>query len=240
MTPEQLKPLHDTLQLGLPPNVIRVRPSIDLHIHDDSRFGFEFFSWRSPEMTKELDCFIKYSVGRKFFVDVGAYHGIFSLVFSKISNGISYAFEPNPQNFKTLVFNAMPENVVCYNLALAEVDGDVNMHEESGHYVVGGKLSSKCFKGDTLFAKHPFVDMMKIDVEGMELSVLLGFSKTIAALHPLIFLELHCRFIPNDEKIEIYNMAKGWGYKVLNVETEEEISLDEILKVEGEARLILI
>lgn len=240
MTPEQLKPIHDTLQVDLPTDMIRVREGIDLRIHEDSRFGFEFFSWRSPDCTQELDCFIKYAKGKRAFVDVGAYHGIFSMVFSRITSGISYAFEPNPQNYKTLVFNSMPENIVCYNVALAEVDGDVNMHEEDGHYMIGGDLQARCFKGDTLFAKHPFVDMMKIDVEGMELSVLLGFSKTITTLHPLIFLELHCRYISNDEKIEIYNMAKGWGYKVLNTDNEEKISLEEILKVEAEIRLILI
>src|SRR5712675_758840 len=106
---EFLKNRYESIQLGLSQDEICIRPGIRFKITEFSRFGFEFFCWRSPEeMVLEMDCFVKYAYGKKRLIDVGSFHGIFSLVFNSMNKeSESYAFEPSPDPFAVLMDNSV-------------------------------------------------------------------------------------------------------------------------------------
>jgi FkbM family methyltransferase len=88
------------------PNEISLRPGITLRIDPESRDPFEYFCFRSPEMTCELDRFIKNAAAFSSFVDVGANHGIFSLTFCALhSEGRVVAIDPSPIAFEILQRN---------------------------------------------------------------------------------------------------------------------------------------
>jgi FkbM family methyltransferase len=250
MTPEELQVPHDLRQEGLKENEICIREGIVLTIHPESRFPFEFFTFRSPDMTLEMDCFIEYSKGRKSLLDIGAFHGVFAMVFAELNKDSKvYAFEPCQKVFEVLYHNALSQkNIKCYNRALSDGYGAIAMHEEWDHYVIGEPKEGegaivKCFSGDTFCEDYDFIDTIKCDCEVMELRVLKGLTKTISKYHPIIFLELHPERVVNigDSVREIISMLNEWNYKAIDSRTNLPISYDEIEKTKNiDLRLILI
>ncbi len=249
-TPEELKVLHDQRQIGLAKNQICIREGIVLKVAEESRYGFEFFTFRSPEMAiGEMDSFILYARGKKCLIDAGALHGIYSLVFAKINKtGLVVAFEPEPTAYKILGANIFLNrlNIVNYNRALSNKIGVIKMKKEWEHFVASddGDNESECIDGDQVVNRlNVKPDMLKIDVESAELNVLKGLSKTISDNHPTIFLELHNERIINKggSVKDVTDLLINWGYIAIDTRTNDRISFNDILKVTtGELRLILI
>lgn len=250
MTPEELKSKHDLLQVGLPSNKMCIRDGIvvDVGTSDYPRFGFEFFCWRSPEMKQELDLFIKYANGKSLMLDIGAFHGIFSLVFNELnSNGEVFAFEPMPEAYSMLCENvAFKENIYTSDVALTDFDGHISMKKEWGHFVTDttdGGFMVKCIRGDEFIDNKTNPDIIKIDTEGSELQVLMGLSRVIYQSHPIIFLELHPDRVRNyGHSVEqICAMLESWGYRAIDTRTQNEIKYSDIEKITGyDIRLVLI
>lgn len=234
-TPEELKVFHEQRQAGVAVDELCIREGIVLKPHADSFYPFEFFCWRSPEMAVELNCFIEYAKGRKSLLDIGALHGIFALVFAEMNKeGQAYAFEPAPNAFEILKHNTSGyDNIKVFKRAISEGYGVLDMHMEWDHYVVGGDgngLLAKCFSGDTFCSDYGLIDTLKIDVEGHELKVLRGLTKTIAKYHPVIFLELHPQRVVNegDTVKEVIDFLQEWDYRAIDSRTNEPISFEEI------------
>lgn len=251
MTPDEqiqkLKEQHDKLQESIKLNPICIRDGMIFFIPegDYPRFGMEHFTWRNPPCVIELDLFIKYARGKKFFWDIGAFHGIFSLVFDRANpEARTLAIEPNPSAYSILLqtLSMNTSRVYLSNMALSDHNGKVKMEEQNGHYVQGGSgVEVECVQGDFIANKFPDPpDIIKIDVEGAELEVLEGLYGVIAKNHPLIFLELHLRELPSRSVDKIHDTLASWNYKILDTETESEISLTEIHNKEGEIRLICL
>src|SRR5579864_5012814 len=66
---------------GAGPGEMVVRPGLRLLVDARSPEPFEWFCWRSGEMTRELDAFVREMRTCRRFLDVGACHGVFSLTF---------------------------------------------------------------------------------------------------------------------------------------------------------------
>lgn len=245
---QQLKEQHDKLQESIKLNPICIREGLVFFLPegDYPRFGFEHFTWRNPPCVRELDLFMKYANGKKFFWDIGAFHGIFSLVFDRVNpEARTLAIEPNPSAFSTLVQTVSMNTGRAYlsNTALSDHNGKVQMKEQDGHYVQDENGTGvECVQGDFLVNKFPNPpDILKIDVEGAELEVLEGLYGVIAKNHPIIFLELHLTELSKRSVDKIHEMLiEKWRYKILDTETEHEISLTEIHNKQGEIRLICL
>ena len=101
----ELRKRHLTYQPS-DPSAITLRPGITLRIDSESRDPFEWFCFKSPEMTCELDRFIENVAAHSSFVDVGANHGIFSLTFCALRpDGRVLAIDPSPIAFEILQRN---------------------------------------------------------------------------------------------------------------------------------------
>jgi FkbM family methyltransferase len=166
-------------------------------------------------------------------VDAGANFGAFSLglVMSVGPGGKIHAFEPQRVLFNMLAGSIALNshlNVYCYHVALGDHDGALEipqfdyfsplnfgsiefsreqgepLTQERGHdpakvdYVPLAKLDR--FKFERL-------DLLKIDVEGMENQVLSGAAETIARCQPVIFVE--CLKSNRDE---LRRLLKQWQY----------------------------
>lgn len=78
-------------------DAIVLRDGLTIKIDKESAEPFSWFCWRSPEMVEELDFFISRVRGVESFADVGANHGIFSLVFLKLNpSGRVLSVDPSP------------------------------------------------------------------------------------------------------------------------------------------------
>lgn len=244
----EFKAKHDQRQIGLEENQICIREGIVLTIDPRSRYGFEFFCWRSPnEMTKEMDLFIEYAKGKKCLLDIGSATGIFSMVFMSINpKSEATAFEPAEEAWEILNINSVYSGISRCRYALSDRKGELRMRKEWDHYVLEGATENdtevECITGDWFCYDIISPDILKIDTEGMEVKVLRGLSNTIKEFHPVIFLEVHPQRIKNEGEsvLDLIDMLKQWNYKAIDTKTNEPISYEEIGLSKEDLRIILI
>jgi len=180
--------------------------------------------WRKdgkPHMQDRcLGQFIRWcdSQTKKFnlIVDVGAWCGTWSMQMQKFAKHV-YCFEPNKVHFECLSRNMAPySHVRIHNQAIGNQEGFVKLSEEEASQNTRVLIE----KGDTKISKLdsldlPEIDMLKIDVEGLEMEVLLGAKNKLENIK-YIMIELN-----NNSKrygssnLEIEKYLKGLGFKEL-------------------------
>ena len=140
--------------------------------------------------------------------DVGANIGVTSAIFSLAApQGRTFAFEPSPSIYpyllKTIEANRMGR-CLPRQLALGARPGQLQFFDNptsasASHLVIenttlgGATTSVKVSTIDDVVANDGVkrLDLVKIDVEGLELDVLAGAKKTLSALEPDVFLEFN-------------------------------------------------
>lgn len=152
-----------------------------------------------------------YTTPNSVAIDVGAYIGGHSMLMGRIVGeaGRVYAFEPQRKVYRELVHNTALSGlqgvVVPLRFALGETTAVIEMNppakaiKGTGNGPVDWKNESSVGvgRGGDQAEMRPlddfgFVDvsLIKIDVEGVEDSVLAGAAKTIAANRPVILVEI--------------------------------------------------
>lgn len=198
----RLKAVHDRRNAGCMADEIVIRDGLELKIHPESRHAIEHFCFRAPEMVDELDVFIANTSDRRRLLDAGAYHGVFSLVFTANDpTKEALAVDPSLIAFPKLLYTINKngaKNVRAVESALSNEDGVLEMHYVWETVIAGQDdngqplLRIESRAGDSLCEEYSFApDTIKIDVEGHEANVVEGLQKTIAHNRPLIFLEVH-------------------------------------------------
>ncbi len=128
------------------------------------------------------------------FVDAGAHIGTISIPLSSMSHVIS--FEASPETFEFLMHNIglNSVNVDARNKGLAAESGVATLlspvaNNAGANTLVHGK------SGEVVLVKLDDevqnADVIKIDVEGMELEVLVGGSELIARSRPAVLFEIN-------------------------------------------------
>lgn len=169
------------------------------------------------------------------FVDIGAHTGLYTLFVSKIIDrkGRVFAIEPSYREFKRLKLQLKlnkVQNVRALNIALADRNStrklNVAAFPYDGHNSLGsfGYETTKidhqervvCKTLDTLTtnAKIGHLDLIKIDVEGAELSVLMGATQTIQKYKPVVLMELSDRTLSkqNAKSEQIWRFLNSLSY----------------------------
>lgn len=148
--------------------------------------------------------------------DIGANIGYHTVAFANLAKHV-YAFEPNKKNYKLLQENTRRfKNVTLYDLACSDTvsdmyveDFDVNVPGNYGEMHMqntGQTCKSVCIDDiDDIYSP----DLIKIDVEGHELQVLLGSMETITEYKPIIFYEAH-----GTDLDKIYELLTNLDYKL--------------------------
>jgi FkbM family methyltransferase len=179
-----------------------------------------------PQTTQYITNFVEEG---KTVIDVGASNGYYTLLLARLvgPRGLVYAFEPLPRAFRVLRKNISIngyENVILENKAASEANGMARFYVSSRSY---GR-SSLCAQFepmdiievetarlDSYSLKN--VDLVKIDVEGAEVSVLRGMRQ-MRKENPN--LKLIVEFAPQHvgfDAEELFEELEGWHYKVLDV-----------------------
>jgi FkbM family methyltransferase len=136
----------------------------------------------------------------KNILDIGANIGVWSIVFSKVTSGTVYAFEPQYKVFDCLEKNTIINdcsNVKVYNIGLSDCANTLTMNasydkkENFGAFKIceNGCLTISTRRGDSLELTD--IGFIKMDVEGHELEALNGLEKTITDNHPILLIEIH-------------------------------------------------
>ncbi|CAN5774390.1 hypothetical protein BH11VER1_BH11VER1_10870 [soil metagenome] len=247
-----LKLEHDKRNREASADEIVLRNGLNLRIHPDSRNAFEHFCYLSPAMVDEMDSFLEHTKGKNRLLDIGALHGIFSLVFTKnFPEKKALAVDASPIAFARLLYNIHKNsltNVSPSECALSETAGTLLMHYEWEHAVAAetaslnkNYLSVVMKTGDDLCEACAFApDVIKIDVEGHEVKVVKGLLKVIELTRPLIFLELHPNRISQEQDTieELLHIFVANRYQASLV-GGEAISMQEIVKLKSDQRLLL-
>ena len=172
-------------------------------------------------------------------LDIGAHHGLYTLLASKRvgPNGRVFAFEPSPRERKALRWNVglnRCKNVVIEGLALGNEEGERSLYVVNGHETGCNSLRPPALSGatspvavrvsslDQWLGAHKVktVDFIKLDVEGGELSVLQGAQRLLeSAPRPVILAEVQdIRTQPWGYRArEIISFLSGKGYRWFSI-----------------------
>jgi FkbM family methyltransferase len=159
--------------------------------------------------------------GETFF-DVGAHHGYFCLLASKLvgTNGSVFAFEPLPQNAASirshLALNKI-SNVRLVECAISDRDGTATLCVDGSDatpslstHRMGRTITVDTMTLDTV-AMNRVPSVVLIDVEGAECSVLRGARKLLGSDRPPVWIvEIHS---PESGR-DVAGVFKNHGYSL--------------------------
>lgn len=146
------------------------------------------------------------------FLDVGAYDGQTSLLFSKLFDKYTaiHCFEPSKNNFLSLQKNLTQlRDIYLHNLIVGDVCSDQNKMSGDGStaYVnsnipnynsspdaLGNSVQSITIDSLNFEPRQNYI--LKVDTEGFEGKILLGAEKFIYKAHPIIAVSVYHK--PND------------------------------------------
>ncbi len=176
------------------------------------------------------------------FVDIGANvgnHSLYAAMF--LDAGRVVPIEPNPLAYRLLVQNVLVNrlqgvfdlSVLGVGLSDEETGGYAMQKKErnlGGAKMLSGKGDLQVFRGDTLL-KDTYPDMIKIDVEGMEMSVLAGLSEVVAEHKPVLLVE-----VDNENEEAFMQWVADSGYDVTETVQRYRLNKNHLLKPKPEAK----
>jgi FkbM family methyltransferase len=172
-------------------------------------------------------------ISRTVALDIGANIGNHSVFFSDLFEEV-FAFEPNPRTFFLLKFNSehacFKRNIRCFNFGLSDQNSEL-LFKASKSNVGGSRIINDLQNvqdGDTFLIEVKCADdfeelsdrkisLIKIDVEGHELSVLKGAKNLIENNKPVILFEQHSSDFSNGNS-EVVDYLRGLNYRFLAIE----------------------
>jgi FkbM family methyltransferase len=168
------------------------------------------------------------------FYDIGANVGTYScFAAAKLGPGRTISFEPEPKNAehlrKNLEMNGLEAEIV--QIALSDTDGTANLAltgDEAGegeHAIATGDndhtLKVQTARGDSIIKKRGLSKptVVKIDVEGAELSVLRGLQDTLHESCRLVYVEVHPEKIEDfgGKASEVESLLIDVGFEVTEI-----------------------
>ena len=160
--------------------------------------------WLGSYEYEKQKCFIKSVKPGDVVFDVGANVGFYTLLASVLvgSAGKVVAFEPLPRNLVYLdrhmkMNQCLNVDVLPYAVSDCEMTAEFTFSKNPsmGHLCTKGDITVQTVLIDKLIESKKLFppDVMKIDVEGAELSVLRGSHQVIKGRRPIIFVATHDR-----------------------------------------------
>lgn len=177
------------------------------------------------------DIALKYVTQKRTVIDIGAHVGISVIHWAEHFNDV-YAFEPMKEHYQCLIENTKEFlNVKCFNFAVSDSssisEAAYRTNKNSGTFQLLDKNYKQPSKKSpreiyTVETKklddfiYKDVDLIKIDVEGWELEVLLGAEKTILEHLPVLIVEFtggaSKKSLHTYDVNEYYNFINRIGY----------------------------
>lgn len=162
--------------------------------------------------------------------DVGADIGFFSILAARLTgaDGRVEAFEPVPSSARAVRANAALNgfaNIAVHEVAAADheareellvqhVSSWSHLAERGPHASTRERRAVEVIRLDERIARGelPAPDVVKVDVEGSEVAVLRGLSRTLAARPVAVICELH------ETNREVLELLSEIGYEVENLD----------------------
>jgi FkbM family methyltransferase len=185
---------------------IRINEQWSLRCHPAARAHFEVFR-QDPAQAQELDSFVAYGTPGMQLLDIGAHYGFFALAALHYGGAEARAIcvEPSARAASILRINLAANGVSgraqVITVAVGAEDGQLPM-------LTTGPAGSDYLlvptepRADTVLVQERSLDSLlretgfapthiKMDIEGYEFEVVAASVELLAALKPILFLELH-------------------------------------------------
>jgi FkbM family methyltransferase len=199
------------------------------------RGGLGFLPWIGGDTAETL--FLKsLNLTGKVVYDVGAFEGILTMFFSRTASQV-ISYEPNPQSRERLQTNIRLNRITKVQVrpvALSDAPGRNKLVFDP--LMPGAATSADLVAGQIKHGSQNFIeldvlvmrldddviesslappDLIKIDVEGLEQSVLRGAQRTLTEHRPALYIELHGADDSDKRAIArgVVDLLWGWGYR---------------------------
>jgi len=202
------------------------------------RGGLGFLPGGTP--TAEEDFLRTLDLKGKTVFDIGGFVGLMTIFFASRAARV-ITFEPLPASRSKIRDNLMLnrfDNVTLRDVAVGAGPGELRIvYNElmsggaTGDPEIGGELTAGAAKPKScvvpvttidleIEAGQAVPDFVKIDVEGMEYSVLCGMRNLLASRKPWLYLELHGTTPEDKQKNaqDVIQAMRDAGYEVYDVE----------------------
>ena len=169
-------------------------------VHDV--IGLDLTEWAWPDFdvnlikvidqVQDVHEILKHVTNRRVCIQAGGACGVWPKMFARYFESV-ITFEPEPGNWRCLKQNCTGSNIVALNQALGEHAGTVDMalpesmNENAGTWYATPGLSTELTTIDETCSGD--VDLIQLDVEGMEIDALKGAAETIRRDSPIIVIE---------------------------------------------------
>ena len=166
-------------------------------------------------------------------IDLGSNIGYYAVIESNIigESGKIFAIEPSPINFPILKLNLENQkknNFVAYTIGI----GDKN---EEMEFIISAKsnwsrirMNNEKINSEDKVIKIPVktlnsfvnendikkIDILRMDVEGFEYSILLGANEVLEKFKPKLFIEIHKMYLGKEKTYQIFNELKNKKYEI--------------------------
>ena len=185
----------------------------------------------------------------KTVFDIGGFHGLMTVFFaSRAARVITY--EPLPRSRQKITENLNLNgftNVILRDIALGSQPGELKLvYDElmsggaSGDPEISSELANSAHRPQSwvvpittvdleIAAGQPTPDFVKIDVEGMEYTVLCGMRKLVAERKPWLYVELHGT-TPDDKQRnarDVIETMRQAGYEIYDVDNARPIGRED-------------
>ena len=226
--------------------------NIDMYFDsEDIRLAPFVILAEGPYEPFESSLLFKLASGCSSFCDIGANVGFYTIGALAVNPEIEIrSFEPNKAVVDRLLRNlslrdkSSEDSVLIFNTALGEreesnktlfIPGFTgsggaslrDLHPDEGKAV---EVLTSVTTLDHIIGNDSVIDLVKIDVEGFELSVIQGGIKAIAKHKPTIFIELLRKWMApfGSHPQNVLDLLKGLGYECFAI-SEEKIQAVEIV-----------
>jgi len=189
----------------------------------------------SVHESAEIDAICNYLDHSSVVVDIGANIGTFALPVSRATKARVIAVEPVSSTFALLnaniCRNRADDAITTVQAAVGDFAGEVivTTDAQSANHVLVGQAAARAGEElvpvitlDVLLQDEPRIDLIKVDVEGLELNVMHGARKTLARHAPAVLLEIErrwtTRYAYEPDDIFAFMAQSGYGYQALTSE----------------------
>jgi FkbM family methyltransferase len=204
-------------------------------------------AWIVGQESKESHFWRSVNLAGKVVYDIGAFHGLLTLYFSRRAARV-VSFEPNGANVKRLIENLRVNhvrNVTVRQVGIGSLPGRAVM--ASSFLMPGGstidpiglehlrrskdieleEIAVSTIDEEVFGGALPAPDVLKIDIEGLELEALKGGKRTLNEYRPALYMEMHGQTVKEKERKvhDLVNHLYSIGYTdVFHVESGAPIT----------------
>lgn len=190
-----------------------------------------------------IPVFYKLAQKSNLFLDIGANTGLFTLLaLAANTNSKVISFEPVPHVYERLVanvkMNGWSERCQPHNQAVLNTVGETRLHVPFGDVPLSASLHPQGFRGykgvlidipvttiDAVCSKNKHIDLIKIDVEGLEDKVLEGMQQILSDSAPTIIIECN----PDSPFLAVESVLAKFGYHFFHLRAEGAVAINKIV-----------